>query len=472
MATIAGGQVKLNNGTVVAPQQGAWYDGRQYWGGTLSDPGVINKLSDQVGAGQLVSKEVNLQSDAAQGLNPGDIEKYLATQRTVVANAPAPTMTSTKQVQNYTNGVQNGAAAAYKDPNAPKVQSIADITTELKNQLPTDEPTAPKLLDTYNQMTADGTVTALEKSIIDLKAQREDALAQLRVNTAAERSKPVATNVIEGRVSQQQRAAQETVDFINRQLQTASDELTMRYKSIETIMKYTQLDFENAKSVYDTKFNQTMTLMTQARGIQQDQLTAEQRAIDNARANLQIYANAITAGNLNVSNLPPEAAASLNAMELAAGLPMGFVQNLKMSPKDQIAHINDRTGEVYGFDGNGGLKVIGNVGASAAGSASGTGVESYTPKQWQEKVSSAINIIKDVDTSYQTIGGKAISGTKKDEFGTVLYDTKNQGDQLLSIPEMQIARQQIINSVGGNEEVGKKLFNDAMNGGKYNVWQP
>ena len=39
-------------------QQGGWYDGRQYWNGSFSEPGQIHTQSDQRGAGQLVSKEV------------------------------------------------------------------------------------------------------------------------------------------------------------------------------------------------------------------------------------------------------------------------------------------------------------------------------------------------------------------------------------------------------------------------------
>jgi hypothetical protein len=84
MAQIMGGQIKLNNGQIVTPQQGGWYDGRQFWGGTLSDPGVINNQSNQVGAGQAVSSEVNRQSDAAQGLKAGTIDAYLAKQRASV----------------------------------------------------------------------------------------------------------------------------------------------------------------------------------------------------------------------------------------------------------------------------------------------------------------------------------------------------------------------------------------------------
>lgn len=44
-------------------QQGGWYKGRQYWNGTLSDPGVIHPQSNQIGAGQEVSKEVVQQTN-------------------------------------------------------------------------------------------------------------------------------------------------------------------------------------------------------------------------------------------------------------------------------------------------------------------------------------------------------------------------------------------------------------------------
>lgn len=80
-------------------QQGGWYSGRQYWGGTLSDPGVIHPSSNQQGAGKAVSDEVNLQSDKAQGHKPGTIKTYLQQETakqqakpvTPIAPAPAPT---------------------------------------------------------------------------------------------------------------------------------------------------------------------------------------------------------------------------------------------------------------------------------------------------------------------------------------------------------------------------------------------
>lgn len=46
-------------------QEGGWYKGRQFKGGTLSDPGVIHPGSAQIGAGRAVSTEVIAQTDPA-----------------------------------------------------------------------------------------------------------------------------------------------------------------------------------------------------------------------------------------------------------------------------------------------------------------------------------------------------------------------------------------------------------------------
>ena len=75
MAVVIGnGQVKLNNGNVVKADKGAWYDGQQFWDNTLSNPGQINSLSNQQGAGQDVSREVIAQT------NPQNVQ-YIDQQR-------------------------------------------------------------------------------------------------------------------------------------------------------------------------------------------------------------------------------------------------------------------------------------------------------------------------------------------------------------------------------------------------------
>jgi len=78
-------------------QQGGWYSGRQYWDGTLSDPGVIHPSSNQQGAGRAVSSEVNRQSDVAQGLKPGTIDNYLREETAKQQQNPALTPVSSQR---------------------------------------------------------------------------------------------------------------------------------------------------------------------------------------------------------------------------------------------------------------------------------------------------------------------------------------------------------------------------------------
>ena len=92
-------------------QEGGWYSGRQYIGGTLSDPGVIHPGSSQQGSGERVSEEVNRQSDKAQGNEQGDIERYLQAQRQAQQNA-TPTQniptTSSQSSNNLGFGTSGG----------------------------------------------------------------------------------------------------------------------------------------------------------------------------------------------------------------------------------------------------------------------------------------------------------------------------------------------------------------------------
>lgn len=87
--------------------QGGWYDSRQYWNGTLSEPGQIHVSSNQVGAGQNVSQEVNQQTSVAAGLTPNANQEYIdAQRRAAAANPVAPVNT------NFSSAGTTGSAGA------------------------------------------------------------------------------------------------------------------------------------------------------------------------------------------------------------------------------------------------------------------------------------------------------------------------------------------------------------------------
>ncbi len=89
--TLGNNQVKLDNGQTIQAQQGAWYDGQQFWDNSLSTPGQINVKSNQQGAGQDVSAEVIKATNPAQGLAPGTNEAFLAKKRQEPGGQPTPT---------------------------------------------------------------------------------------------------------------------------------------------------------------------------------------------------------------------------------------------------------------------------------------------------------------------------------------------------------------------------------------------
>ena len=316
----------------------AWYNGRQYdaASGTLGDPGQIWSKS-VAGTGSMVSPEVNRQSSVAAGQAPNSFQNYID------AGAPVTTTTapmkSLADVQNTLNNTQNGVYSGYTSGDVPGVQTTGQIAADLQKAglLPTNAaPTPPSLADTYQKLADAKGVDAIQASITDLQAQADALVAQTRTNVSAEKGKPVAQNIIEGRVSVQKSQAQEQLDFINRQLTVKQNQLTAALGNIKMIMDFTQTDYANASDAYNKQFDQAIATINLVHGIQQDQKTDVQRAQDNARANAQIMVNQINAGTMDLNNLPPSTQAQLNSLEVQAGLPVGFFQSIKMKPDANI----------------------------------------------------------------------------------------------------------------------------------------
>lgn len=144
-------------------QQGGWYNGRQYWGGTLSDPGVIHQSSNQQGAGQAVSKEVNAQSAAAQGVSAPQLESYLQQQRKVVPKTSTPS-------QSTAGGGGTGASGAMSLPGGGGGTG-AGISAQPTLNLPELYKT---LYDSSGISLLEGDLSAKEKEYIEAKGKIND----------------------------------------------------------------------------------------------------------------------------------------------------------------------------------------------------------------------------------------------------------------------------------------------------------
>lgn len=313
---------------------GGWYDGKQYAAdGSFSAPGQFNPAVE----GKSGAAPVQNAKDAAFLVSKGD-----TTAPSRIAQLP----TSQSQVTPYLNDYQS-ALLSGSGPETRGVQSFDEIANELKSSglLPSGgAPTAPSMVDTFQNLSEKKGLDAISASITDLKAQQDQIASQLQTNKTSERGKPVPLNVIEGRISQESQQAQDQFDFVGRQLARKQDEYNSALGNIKMIMDFTQTDFNNASSVYNTKFTQAISTFNLIHGIQQDQKTDVQRAMDNARANAQILVNNLKDGSLDINSLPPDQQVQLNKLEVQSGLPVGFFASIKKDPKADIIFTSTDSG--------------------------------------------------------------------------------------------------------------------------------
>lgn len=341
MAELINGKIKLENGKMVTPKEGEWYDGQHLIGGKLGAKGVVND-PNAVGYGQRVSQDVNLQSDRAAGLDPGTIERYLGT-------GALPKFNDAKSAADFANATQD---------NFTGVKSRAEIRSDIESELNLPErPTTPSLLETFKTQKTEAGLDTLQEEINTLTAEERELVAIDRQRKATERSKPETLGVIAGRVSEIERQSSERLDVIQRQKAYKVDQYNSALTSIQMLMQFTQQDYENATNSFNSQFTQGLQMIDAISGIEKSQKDDAQRARDNANATLGVMMNAITSGNMSYESLDTNQKFNISKLEAQAGLPVGFISNLKISPSDRILNINSETGEALVVDANGNMKV-------------------------------------------------------------------------------------------------------------------
>lgn len=247
---------------------------------------------------------------------------------------------SQSDVSSFINDAQGEDIVRSKSKNDPETRGgsftssdLIDTFKELtgKSSIVPDYkmPDAPNFEATFQQLRGKYGVDALETSINDLDAQQQDLEAQLRISRNAEIGKPVALNVIEGRVSEQERNFNERIDYVSRQKARAVAELQTANDAIENIMNFRKMDYDVAKDAYNTEFSNNLQLFNTIKGLAEFEITESERVADNARANLQIIYNSIKDTG-DISTIDDATAVKINKLELQAGLPQGFYQQIAL----------------------------------------------------------------------------------------------------------------------------------------------
>ena len=225
MATVVSpGKVKLSNGQLVNAQELGWYDGQQYAGGTLSNPGQINAKSSQQGAGTYVSPEVNAQSAAAQGVSAQQLEAYLTQQRAAMG-APAPSP-SGQMPSEFLPG------------SSPSSGTGVGFTA----------PTPIDLPGLYNTLTKNSGIPELEQTLHDKSVAYADAQKKINDNPFLSEASRV------GRVSKL------STDY-NNNVKNDQDALAMKKADVETQLNLQSKQFDINSQVARDALDRFNTLL-------------------------------------------------------------------------------------------------------------------------------------------------------------------------------------------------------------------
>lgn len=273
------------------------------------------------------------------------------TTQTTTVSPPTAAPTTASQVTPHLNQTQQVALAVETEMNNPLFEGTKtreQIEGEIRAQLlPTSPiPTAPKMEETYGKLREEYGLTDIESNINELKTSRRALEAQTRQRVQNEEGQTVALNVISGRITETERQAREDLDFLDRQIQYQTEQVQTGYKIIDTVMTLKGMDYEASLKAYETEFNQNKAMYTALNEELRDQRDFKQRMVeraeDNAKANLQTYANLIMKGNMRYKDLTQGQKLEISKLEIQSGLGLGYLSKLSVSPQDRIVSTSGR----------------------------------------------------------------------------------------------------------------------------------
>jgi hypothetical protein len=202
-----------------------------------------------------------------------------------------------------------------------------------------------------NQLRTEAGVDPLETELNDLKAQAEEIQASLRAQKINEQGKAVPMSVIAGRMSEEERQAQERLDYITRRQAAVTDQLNTKYSAINATMTAFGNDYEAASKAYERSYNQNLAAIDLYRTAQADQKSEQEVATDNARANLQVLYNNVVDGSMDPDNMSQSQLQMIQKLEVQSGLPSGTFQQLRSKDPEYSIKVTKDGTDKYGNKG-------------------------------------------------------------------------------------------------------------------------
>lgn len=222
------------------------------------------------------------------------------------------------------------AAGATMNNEPPTRKTTGDIMKEITTAIKPEvaEPVAADFTGALTTYRSEYGVTALETQLDELRAQEQDLFAQKQTRITSERGKPVAMNVISGRIGQVEQQENERLGVVQRSIANATNQLNTKYNIINTLMKTKELDYNNAVAAYDKEMSNNISIFNAARSIEEEAKSDLEREQDTARSNAQIALNAYTARGMTYTELTPAEKTNLTKLGVQSGLGADFFSNV------------------------------------------------------------------------------------------------------------------------------------------------
>jgi len=251
----------------------------------------------------------------------------------------APTTTSTAGL------VTDAKDVDMTKDEAARFDTEEELKAEIESRRAAAEPTggAPAPLDRdveFQKLREEQGVADLETQAVDLESQLEAELANLRAFRAEELSGAGTLGFARGRISAEERAVQEQVDFINRQLRTINARLKVKNQNIRDIMNLQEADFQDAKEQYERDFEINLGIL--------NQITAEEDKQDlHDRTTYQTLTNFFK--DVALDEIPETTMDRIEVLEARIGYPTGTFRAVKEALPDSKTVMH---GTSFDADGN------------------------------------------------------------------------------------------------------------------------
>ncbi len=218
-------------------------------------------------------------------------------------------------------------------------KTVQEIMEEIQTAIAPDtaKPAEADFMGAITNYRSEYGVDALETQIDELRAQEQDLLAAKETRIAAERGKTVATNVIEGRVTQVERQENERIAAVQRSIANATNQLNTKYNIINTLMKAKEMDYSAAVASYDKEMSTNISMFNAAKSIEDADKSEIERQKDDARSNAQIILNSYADSGITYDQLSDTEKTNLTKLGVQSGLGADFFSNvLKVSQGKDI----------------------------------------------------------------------------------------------------------------------------------------